>query len=113
MADGTPGHDIDARLAAAAAARRELQLLLAQRRELEQRAAQAQAQVDWWQHRVAVDRRDVDRLEGLSPTRILSSLLGSREDKLAREQAELDAGVLRLQDAEARLAAVHREHAHV
>ena len=113
MADDIPEHDIEARLAAAAAARREGQLLLAQRRELEQRASQAQGEVDAWRSRVAIDRRDVERLEGLSPTRILASLLGSREDKLAREQAELDAGALRLQDAEARLAAVHREHAHV
>jgi hypothetical protein len=43
----------------------------------------------------------------------MASLLGSRDDELAREQAELDAAGLRLHEAEARLAAVRRELAHV
>lgn len=113
MAEATFGDDIEARLTAAAAARRDRQLLLGRRRELEVRAAQAQSQVGSWQDRVAGDRRDVERLEGLTPTRVMASLLGSRDDKLAHEQAELDAGVLRLQEAEARLGAVRRELAHV
>lgn len=113
MAEETFGDDIEARLAAAAAARRERQLLLARRRELDARAAQVQSEVAGWQDRVAHDRRDVERLQRLTPTRVMASLLGSRDDKLAREQAELDGGALRLDEAEARLVAVQREVDHV
>jgi hypothetical protein len=113
MADETPEDPIETRLETVAAARHDRQLLLGRRRELEVRITQARGEADAWRDRVSDDRRDVERLQGLTATRVMASLLGSRDDKLAREQAELDAGALRLQEAESRLAAVHREIDHV
>lgn len=55
------------------------------------------------------EERDVERLEGLTLTRVLASLRGAREDRLARERAEADAARYRLREAEVRLTALREE----
>ncbi|HCT78543.1 MAG TPA: hypothetical protein DGG94_19365 [Micromonosporaceae bacterium] len=56
------------------------------------------------------EQKDVERLEGLSLTRILATLRGARDDALARERAEADAVSYRVAEAEARLEVMRREH---
>lgn len=93
--------------------------LAGQMRERELLTARATGQRQWHQaqsaelaelaDRYAIEQRDVDRLEGLSLTRVLVALRGSRTDELARERAEADAARYRVAEAQARLAALAGE----
>jgi hypothetical protein len=102
--------ELEERLAAAAGAVRERELTAQRCEELERRLDE----LNQWlaglraEHRAEVD--DVERLEGISLTRVLADLRGAREDRLAREQAQAAAAALRLNDATWRLAALQREH---
>ncbi len=55
------------------------------------------------------ESKDVERLEGMTLGRVLASLAGSRDERLARERAEAEAARYKLAEAESRLAAVNDE----
>ncbi len=59
------------------------------------------------------EQKDVDRLEGVSLTRVLVAMRGSREDALARERAEAESARYRWMVARDRLAALTAELAAV
>lgn len=82
----------------------EAQLLVARQRlaDTQQRAAAA---VD----ALAGELADVERLESMSMTRILSGLRGSRDTDLDRERSEAQAAQYAAAEAEARRAAADRE----
>jgi hypothetical protein len=104
------GDDIEERLAAATAQLRQYQIAMSHLAELRDRQRYIEAQIAELRAAHALEERDVERLEGLSLTRILHSLRGSREDVMAREQAEADAARYKVAEAEARLDAVRREY---
>lgn len=103
--------DIEQRLAAAAAALRELELTERRCEELRVRIDEMATSLAALRSRHASEQRDVDKLEGLTLTRVLASLRGARDDLLARERAEADAARYRLVEAEKRLDALRWEHA--
>ncbi len=78
--------------------------------ELLQRQRYIVAQIADLRAAHAAEELDVARLENLSLTRILASLRGARDDKVAQERAESDAARYRVLDAESRLDAVRREY---
>jgi hypothetical protein len=104
------GDDIERRLADAAAQLHRYQSTAARVEELSARCAQTEADIAALRSAHAIEERDVRRLDGLSLTRILLSLRGAREDRLARERAEADAARYRVVEARARLDALTREH---
>ena len=106
---GNVVNDIEERLAAAAARLRGHDLTAAQATELGRRRDALAAEVAARRTALASEQRDVDRLENLSLTRIVASLTGSRDDRLAREQAEAEAAQYRVAEAEAQLRSVDGE----
>ncbi|MDG4825607.1 hypothetical protein O7635_27485 [Asanoa sp. WMMD1127] len=103
--------DIEQRLATAAEAVREREVVGRRVADLRQRVDELTDRLASLRAEHAAEQGDVDRLEGLSLTRVLAALRGSREDALGRERAEADAARYRVAEAEARLAALRREHA--
>ncbi|MBE1489040.1 hypothetical protein [Plantactinospora soyae] len=103
--------DIEQRLTAASEAVREREVATARGEELLRRIEAATGAIDGLAALLAREQQDVDRLEGLSLTRVLASLRGDRNDALARERAETDAARYRVAEAEARLASMRREYA--
>ncbi|GIF62108.1 hypothetical protein Ais01nite_01430 [Asanoa ishikariensis] len=103
--------DIERRLASAAEALREHEVVGRRSIELRRRADELTAHLSTLRSRHAKEQADVDRLEGLSLTRVLASLRGSRDDRLERERAEAEAARYLVADAEARLGALRREQA--
>jgi hypothetical protein len=101
--------DIEQQLASAAQAAREFELCGQRCSDLTERLAHAQADLTTAQEHYAADAKDVERLEHLSLTRVLASLHGSRDDALAREQAEAKAARYRAAEAESRLSAIRDE----
>jgi hypothetical protein len=105
------GEDIEQRLAEATARLREHQLVASQAEGLSHRQAEIAAEIDELRAAHAIEERDVERLENVSLTRIIASLLGSRDERLGQERAEAEAARYRVAEAAARLEAVRREHA--
>jgi hypothetical protein len=103
--------DIERRLASAAEALREHDVVGRRSVDLRRRADELIDHLVELRARHAAEQADVERLEGLSLTRVLVSLRGARDDRLARERAEAEAARYQLADAEARLAAIRREQA--
>lgn len=103
--------EIERRLADAAEQVREYEITRQRRDDLHQRAEELERQVAQHSAEYEAEQHDVARLERLSLTRIIASLRGSRDDDLAREQAEADAARYRAAEARARLEAVRREQA--
>jgi len=101
--------EIEQRLAAAAEALREFEVTTQRCADLRDRIEQVDTRLAILRTDHASEQKDVARLEGLSLTRVLASLRGSRDDALARERAEADAARYRVAEAEARLAALGRE----
>jgi len=101
--------DIEGRLAAAAEQMREYELTQRRLAELQERHAALAAQITELAGRYAKEQHDVDKLEGLSLTRVLAALRGAREDALARERAEADAARYQVAQAKARQESVERE----
>src|SRR5690606_2357380 len=108
--NGSMGDDLEQRLSAAAETLREYELTRQRDTELQQRLVQETGRVATLREEAAREADDVARLEGLTLTRVMASLRGARDDRLARERAEADAARYRLQHAEARLAALRAEH---
>ena len=103
--------DVEKRLAAAAEALREHEVTGRRRAGLRERMDELAAWLVDLRDRLAAEDRDVARLEGMSLTRVLVSLRGARDGTLAQERAEADVARYRVAEAEARLAALRREHA--
>ncbi|MCP2322810.1 DNA repair exonuclease SbcCD ATPase subunit [Hamadaea flava] len=102
--------EIETRLTAAAAALSEQEVTEARREDLLVRQKALHDQVAELRVRATTEQRDVDALGRLSLSSVLATLRGRRDEALAREQAEAVAAAFKLADAEARLAAVDREH---
>ncbi|MEV4534496.1 hypothetical protein AB0J82_11770 [Asanoa sp. NPDC049518] len=105
------GDDIERRLASAAEALREHEVVGRRSADLRRRADELTRQLATLRTRAVAEQLDVDKLEGLSLTRVLASLRGSRDDRLGRERAEAEAARYRVADASDRLAALEREQA--
>jgi len=103
--------EIEQRLAHAAEHAREYEIVRQRRDDLHQRAEEMERQVAQYSAQYEAEQHDVARLERLSLTRIIASLRGSRDDDLAREQAEAEAARYRAAEARARLEAIRREQA--
>jgi hypothetical protein len=102
--------DLEQRLAAAAQAVRELEVTRQRCADLQARQDHVGGELQALQAQYQVEQKDVARLEHLSFGRVLATMKGSREEALARETAEADAGRLRVADAQSRLEAVRTEH---
>src|SRR5262245_112553 len=109
MGDFAVDGDIERRLAAAAENIRDAELTAQRANELNGRIGQLTAQVTALAEQSASEQRDVDKLEGLSLTRVLVSLRGARDDALARERAEAEAARYRQAEAQAGLESLQRE----
>jgi hypothetical protein len=105
--------DIETRLAALAGLARETELLQTRRAELDGRHAQHAAALAELVRNWAGEMRDVERLEGLSLSRVLVALRGAHAEELSRERAEAAAAGYRLAEGESRLAAIEKERAAV
>jgi hypothetical protein len=101
--------DIEQRLTAAAQANREYEICGQRCADLHARQTETAAEVAACRDRLADEQRDIDRLDGMSLSRVLSALHHSRDDDLARERAEAEAARYRVADAESRLAAITSE----
>src|SRR6266567_1432515 len=95
--------DIEQRLAAAAEAVRERELTGRHCADLRARTDEVLAEVAALRARYALEHKDVERLEGLSLSRVLASLAGSRDERLAEAQARLAAVRRDLDGAQQRL----------
>ncbi|WP_156313253.1 hypothetical protein [Micromonospora sp. HK10] len=102
--------DIEQRLTSAAEALREYEVTTRRSADLHRRTDELTTQLAALRARHAREQEDVERLEGLSLTRVLASLRGARDDALARERAEADAARYRVAEAESRLEALRQEH---
>jgi uncharacterized protein with GYD domain len=100
---------IEQRLAAAAQAAHEYALCERQRVHLCARERAAAMDLDAAREQYAGEEKDVERLERLSLTRVLTVLHGSRQDVLAREKAEAEAARYRVAQAQQRLDSVRAE----
>jgi hypothetical protein len=101
--------EIEARLAAAARAAREHDQCGQLHDLLSTRERAAAADLDRARQQCADDEKDVEKLEHLSLTRVLTALHGSREDTLAREKANAEAARYRVAQAQRRLDATRAE----
>ncbi len=94
---------------AAGAALREHQLLTQRCADLTARHEQLSAQVTQLRKKLADEHHDVERLEGMSLTRVVVSLRGVRENALAKEKAEEDAAKYQVAGAVSRQAMAWQE----
>jgi hypothetical protein len=101
--------EIEQRLAAAAQAVREHDLCDQQHDLLSTREQAAAADLDTARQQHVGEEKAVEKLEHLSLTRVLTALHGSREDTLAREKANAEAGRYRVAQAQQRLDATRAE----
>jgi hypothetical protein len=101
--------DIEQRLSGAAQAIHERDLTGRRCDDLQARADQVSDQLTALRANLASEQEDVERLEGMSFTRVLASMAGSRDERLGRERAEAEAARYRVAEAEARLAAITSE----
>lgn len=101
--------EIEQRLAAAARAAREYDLNGQLQELLSERERAAAADLDAAQQEYAGEEKDVEKLEHVSLTRVLTALHGSREDALAREKADAEAARYRVAQAQQRLDAARAE----
>ena len=101
--------DIEQRLAAAAQAVREREVISQRQADLRARQGELETELAALREQASAERTDVERLEGMSLARVLAALAGAREERLARERAEADAAGYRAAEAAARLEAVRRE----
>ncbi|MGY1843333.1 hypothetical protein [Modestobacter sp. SYSU DS0875] len=91
--------EIDDRLTAAADRCRRLVHARAQAEQLETEAAELDVRLAELAEQAGAEADDVRALEGVSLSRVLAALRGSRAQDLDRERAEADAARLRLQEA--------------
>ena len=101
--------DIEQRLAAAAQAVREREVISQRQADLRARQGELETELAALREQASAERTDVERLEGMSLARVLAAPAGAREERLARERAEADAAGYRAAEAAARLEAVRRE----
>jgi hypothetical protein len=102
--------DLEQRLAAAAEAFREQELTARRGADLRHQLDQLAAQLASLRAQLVAERRDVERLEGLSLARVVATLEGARDEDLARERAEAEAVQYRIGETEGCLDAVRRKY---
>jgi hypothetical protein len=102
---------LEERLSSASAAVREHSLAQRRLQELQRRIDELSHKAEQQRGEHRSEQDDVDRLEGISLTSVFAAVSGSRDDKLARERAEVDAAHLRLRHTEAELEVLRRDHA--
>lgn len=100
---------IGQRLAAAAQAVREYELSRQHDARLRDREQSLARELGQARLKAASEQEDVGRLEHVSLTRVLASLHGSRDDRLAREKAEAAAARYQLAEVQRKLDAAHAE----
>jgi hypothetical protein len=105
------GEDIEQHLVTAARTLRECEVTALRCGELVARMDELTRQLAERRAVSANEQRDVERLEGLSLTRLVASLRGARHDSLARERAEAAAAGYQVSEVTARLKATRSEHA--
>ena len=101
--------NIEQRLAAAAQAVREREVISQRQADLRARQDELETELAALREHASAERTDVERLEGMSLARVLAALAGARAERLARERAEADAARYRVAQAESRLDAVRGE----
>src|SRR5262249_24420485 len=97
------------RLAAAAQAMREREVTSQRKAELSGRQRDLRTEAAALRAKAEDESKDVERLEGMSLGRVLASLAGSRDERLARWRAGGEAARYKLTEGETRLAAVNDE----
>lgn len=102
--------DLEQQLAAAAEALHEFEAVTRCQADLRGQITELTEQVAALRATHAEEQKDVDRLEGLTLSRVLAALSGSRDDALLRERAEADAALYRVTQAETQLAVLKKEH---
>lgn len=114
MADrvnGGAGVDgLEERLSAAARARREQEIVGQRCRELDRRISEAESRRTACGAALSADQRDVERLTDLTLTRVLARMAGRLDSRLAREEAEVAAAQLRVQEANTWIDTLRGEH---
>lgn len=90
-------------------ARAEARRLASRRSRLQPELDRARQQVARREQVLAEEHADVERLEGVSLSRILAGLSGSLTDRVTRERAEREEAAYRLRDARTALARVASE----
>lgn len=100
---------VEARLTTTAEALREHEIVAQQCQELGRRIDQMNQSLTSLWTAYAAERNDVERLEGITLSRVWATLRGARDDQLVQERAQAYAAQLRVEDAEKRLAALRRE----
>ncbi|MGW4940269.1 hypothetical protein ACWEOZ_01575 [Actinoplanes sp. NPDC004185] len=104
---------MDEDLTRLAADLRERELLAARRAGITAAITRLASDLDALRRLHAIERRDVDRLENLSLTRLLADLRGSREQALDRERAEAEAAYYRVAQAQDQLDTLRTQLAQV
>jgi hypothetical protein len=96
-ADGsTPTEQIDAELTAARQQCAEADRAASRTRALQTQVGDAAARCETLERAHAGEARDVERLEGVSLTRLIVAMSGHKQDRLDAERAQRDAAALRL-----------------
>src|SRR5262245_839960 len=98
--------DIEHRLAGAAQAMRERDVTGQRLADLTARRAGLETELAGVRDKASAERKDVERLEGLSLTHLLASIKGSLDERLAWERAEAEAARYRAAEVQARLETV-------
>src|SRR5690349_21037601 len=88
---------------------RERELLKPRKAGLTAAITQLTHDLDGLRRRHALEQRDVDRLESLSLTRLLTALRGVREQALERERAEAEVARYRVAQAQDQLDALRAQ----
>lgn len=95
-------NDLNQRLARVAEQRARLEKLRRQVAELETEYRQAGASAEQLRQQLIKEKRDVERLEGISLTGLLAAFFGSRDELLRRERQEAVTAQLRYDEARVR-----------
>jgi hypothetical protein len=108
--DSNVSADIEHRLATAAQEVREREVLSQRCANLSARHDELNAELASLHERYSAEQADIERLEGISLSRVVASLAGSRDERLARERAEAQAARYRVAEMRAQLDALRDEH---
>lgn len=101
---------LNERLAELTAQQRRKEHAKRRRQEIEKELADAERQRDRLREAYLAERRDVERLEGMSFGALFLSLIGKRKERLSREEEEMLEAKLRLDEAEAAVKELAAEH---
>lgn len=109
MTDDVELARLDAELAAAREKRDEAYRAASRAQALRRQGDECSARCDALAASLAKEQRDVDRMEGISLTRVVVALSGRGDERVDRERAERDAAALRLATERSTLAALRKD----